>query len=88
MSDDFERLYSSARIRLTDRRSRLKIDSIEACECLRHWLGVADKDESYLRDAEAEVLQGYQDFDILGNNEEHRGLLDGPEFDQKIEHDE
>ncbi|KAG5933647.1 hypothetical protein E4U60_004347 [Claviceps pazoutovae] len=32
-------------------------------------------------------LEGYQDFDILGNDEQHRDLLTGPEFDQEIEDD-
>ncbi|KAG5991455.1 hypothetical protein E4U52_003603 [Claviceps spartinae] len=65
-----------------------KIDIIEACECLRQWLGVAEKDESDLLKAEEEALQGYQHINILGNNQEHGGILDGPEFDQKIEDDE
>ncbi|KAL6405977.1 HAT domain-containing protein [Ilyonectria robusta] len=39
MSDECERLFSSAKILLSDRRSRLKIDIIEASECLRSWFG-------------------------------------------------
>ncbi|KJZ74785.1 hypothetical protein HIM_05902 [Hirsutella minnesotensis 3608] len=39
MSDECERLFSSAKILLSDRRSRLKIDIIEASECLRSWYG-------------------------------------------------
>ena len=39
MSDECERLFNSAEILLTDRRSRLKIDVIEASECLRSWYG-------------------------------------------------
>ncbi|KAG5914185.1 hypothetical protein E4U61_006018 [Claviceps capensis] len=66
----------------------LKVDIIEACECLRQWLRVAEKDERDLREVEEEVLQSYQDVDIIGNNHEHGGLLDGPEFDQEIEDDE
>ncbi|KAG6311250.1 hypothetical protein E4U44_004504, partial [Claviceps purpurea] len=77
-----------AQILLADRRSRLKIDIIEACECLRQWLGVAEKDESDLREAEEEVLQGYPEVDIPGNNQQHGGLLDSPEFDQEIEDEE
>ncbi|KJZ69655.1 hypothetical protein HIM_10950 [Hirsutella minnesotensis 3608] len=39
MSDECERLFSSAKILLSDRRSRLKIDIIEASECFRYWYG-------------------------------------------------
>ena len=39
MSDDCERLFSSAKLLLTDRRSRLRMDIIEASECLRAWYG-------------------------------------------------
>ncbi|KAG6070422.1 hypothetical protein E4U16_004409 [Claviceps sp. LM84 group G4] len=58
-------------------------------KCLRQWLGVAEKDESDLLKAEEEeALQDYQHVDIIGNNQEHGGILDGPEFDQEIEDDE
>jgi hypothetical protein len=34
-----ERIFSSAALRLANRRNRLKPDIIEANECLRHWYG-------------------------------------------------
>ncbi|OBS15714.1 hypothetical protein FPOA_13497 [Fusarium poae] len=39
MSDECERLFSSAKLLLTDHRSRLRMDVIEASECLRAWYG-------------------------------------------------
>jgi hypothetical protein len=39
MSAEPERLFSSAKITITDRRNRLGIESIEAVECLKSWLG-------------------------------------------------
>ena len=39
MSDECERLFSSAKLTVLDRRGRLKADIIEACECLRAWFG-------------------------------------------------
>ena len=39
MSDECERLFSSCKILLEDRRSRLRMDIIEANECLRHSYG-------------------------------------------------
>ncbi|KAF7567796.1 Dimer-Tnp-hAT domain containing protein [Pyrenophora tritici-repentis] len=39
MSDECERLFSSAKLTIVDRRGRLKADIIEACECLRAWYG-------------------------------------------------
>lgn len=39
MSDECERLFSSAKLTIVDRRGRLKADIVEACECLRAWYG-------------------------------------------------
>jgi hypothetical protein len=37
MSDECDRLFSSAKLTIVDRRGRFKADIIEACECLRAW---------------------------------------------------
>ena len=37
MSAEPERLFSGAKITITDRRNRLGIESIEATECLKSW---------------------------------------------------
>ncbi|KAH6645682.1 hypothetical protein BKA67DRAFT_670117 [Truncatella angustata] len=37
MSDKCERLFSSAKLTIVDRRGRLKADIIKACKCLRAW---------------------------------------------------
>jgi hypothetical protein len=37
MSAEVERVFSSAKLTITDRRALLKVDIIEACECLNHW---------------------------------------------------
>jgi hypothetical protein len=39
MSDECERLFSSGKLTIVDRRGRLKEDIIEACECLWAWYG-------------------------------------------------
>jgi hypothetical protein len=38
MSAEPERLFSGAKITITDRRNRLGIESIQAVECLKSWL--------------------------------------------------
>jgi hypothetical protein len=38
-SDECERLFSSAKLTIVNRRGRLKADIIEACKCLRAWYG-------------------------------------------------
>jgi len=43
MSDECERLFSSAKLLITDRRSCLRMDIIEANECLRAWYGKPKK---------------------------------------------
>ena len=44
MSDECERLFSSAKLLITDRRNRLLDDIIEAVECLRWWFGAPAAD--------------------------------------------
>ena len=43
MSDECERLFSSYKILLEDRRSQLRMDIIKANECLRHLYGPPKK---------------------------------------------
>jgi hypothetical protein len=40
MSADPERLFSGAKITISDRRNRLGIYTIEALECLKSWLKI------------------------------------------------
>jgi hypothetical protein len=42
MSAEPERLFSSAKITITDRRNRLGVETIEALECLKSWFGIQD----------------------------------------------
>ena len=60
MSADPERLWSGAKITVNDRRNRLGIETIQAVECLKSWLGlevaVDDiEDEDGIGDIEATV---------------------------------
>ena len=40
MSADPERLFSGAKLTISDRRARLGIETIQALECLKSWLGL------------------------------------------------
>jgi hypothetical protein len=40
MSDDTERVFSSCKLTITDRRNRLSIEVIEQLECLKSWIGL------------------------------------------------
>jgi hypothetical protein len=58
MSDECERLFSSAKLLLTDRRTRLRMDIVEANECLRSWYGPPKKnafDDREVRELEGEL---------------------------------
>jgi len=46
MSADPERLFSGAKITISDRRSRLGIATIEALEGLKSWLGLVEAQEN------------------------------------------
>ena len=58
MSAEAERLFSSAKITLTDRRNRMGAELVEALECLKSWLQIKDK--------EAAVLEGLVESQIEG----------------------
>jgi hypothetical protein len=45
MSAECERVFSSAKLLISQRRNRLTADMIEACECLRAWIIADLKDE-------------------------------------------
>jgi hypothetical protein len=42
ISAEPKRLFSGAKITITDRRNRLRSDIIEALECLKSWFGIRD----------------------------------------------
>jgi len=50
MSTEAERLFSSCKITLTDRRNRLGADLFEALECLKSWLKITDREAQILED--------------------------------------
>jgi hAT family C-terminal dimerisation region len=43
MSDEAERVFSAAKLLISDQRSQLQMRIIEANECLRHWYGPPTK---------------------------------------------
>jgi hypothetical protein len=45
ISAEPERLFSSAKITITDRRNQLKSDTIEALECLKSWYNIPTFDD-------------------------------------------
>ena len=64
MSADPERLFSGAKITITDRRNRLGIDTIEALECLKSWLGIIGVVEDEIEDGRD--VGGDDDVDVRG----------------------
>jgi hypothetical protein len=59
MSDECELLFSSTKILLSDRRSRFKIDIIEASECLQSWFGLPA--QNTFEDINIKRLEGESD---------------------------
>ncbi len=63
MSADPERLFSGAKITISDRRSRLGMPTIQALECLKSWLGIIEaqdddlEDEDNIEDVDDEVVE-------------------------------
>ena len=72
--DSCERLFSSAKLLITNLRARLKMDIIEANECLRSWFGPPDKSafdvESIVEVSSSEELPGEEpENDMIGDSE-------------------
>ena len=60
MSADPQRLFSGAKISVSDRRNRLGIYTIEALECLKSWLKIStlvDEDED-----DEELIEGGREY--------------------------
>jgi hypothetical protein len=57
MSAEPERLFSSAKITISERRSRLGSDIIEALECLRSWLQIKDVKADLIVDLKTDIKQ-------------------------------
>jgi hypothetical protein len=53
MSADPERLFSGAKITISDRRNRLGIEVIQAIECLKSWLNIVEGLEDDIEDLDA-----------------------------------
>lgn len=52
MSADPERLFSGAKITITDRRNRLGITTIQALECLKSWLRISHATDDDIEDGD------------------------------------
>jgi hypothetical protein len=74
MSDDCERLFSSAKLLLNDRRSRLQMDIIEASECLRAWYGRPERHA--FDNSEIGLMEGETGDEVASNS---RGAESGEE---------
>ena len=57
MSTEPERLFSSAKITILERRSRLGSDIIKALECLRSWLQIKDVEADLIVDLKTDIKQ-------------------------------
>ena len=69
ISGECERIFSSAKLMLNDRRNRLNPDIIEANECLRNWFG---KPNAAAFDGDDKELED----ELVGDLLEHEALED------------
>jgi hypothetical protein len=79
MSDECERLFSSAKLLISDRRSRLHIDIIEANECLRAWFGRPEKASFDDKDIGKEEGEIWDDTGSIQVQEDEDGPNEGQE---------
>ena len=77
MSADPERLFSGAKITITDRRNRLGIKTIQALECLKSWMGIleweSDKPEDKIEEVIEQEDQGDNDEDTNNTGQNQGG---------------
>jgi hypothetical protein len=58
MSADPKRLFSGAKITISDRRNRLGITTIQALECLKSWLKLVEIPEEEIKDEDDGINTG------------------------------
>src|SRR5215831_19521081 len=86
MLDECERLFSSVKILLNDRRSRLRMDIIEASKCLRSWYGPPSRkafDDEAVGNMEGEP-QAHEDKDGRADDTSDTGGSDEDEYEPQI----
>ena len=71
MLADPERLFSGAKITMSDRRNCLGIYALEALECLKSWLKIS----TFIKDDEDD---GWEDDDIMEDTGQ-LGVMENPE---------
>ena len=64
MSAEPKRLFLSTKITISDLRSRLGSDTIEALECLRSWLKIKDTEIEALTRAMGQIREEDQDLPV------------------------
>jgi hypothetical protein len=65
MSDECEKLFSSAKLLLTDRLSRLRMDIIEVCECLCAWYDPPPTKRLKRQQTSAKWIRGHMSLIVL-----------------------
>ena len=77
MSADPERLFSGAKITITDRRNRLGIKTIQGLECLKSWMGILEWESHKPEDENEEVIeqedQGDDDVEDTNDTGQNQG---------------
>ena len=66
MSAECERVFSSAKHLITDSRTRLLADIIEANECLKFWFGRPDP-KAFKRGVDPDVDEQHTEADVIAN---------------------
>ena len=64
MSTDPERLFSGAKIMITDWQNRLGIKTIKALECLKSWIGILEWESDKPEDENDEVIEQEDQGDV------------------------
>ncbi|SCO92616.1 uncharacterized protein FRV6_16744 [Fusarium oxysporum] len=85
MADECERLFSSANILFSDRRSRLKMDIIKVSECLRSWYNPPARNT--FEDINIGRLEGESDLQGTRQAGEESEIRMGNEDLQKVHQD-
>jgi hypothetical protein len=56
MSADLERLFLGAKITITDRRNKLRIEVIQFLECIKSWLKIIESQDNNIKDQDQDIL--------------------------------
>ena len=76
ISADPERLFSGAKLTITDWQNNLGITTIQALECLKSWMNILELEADKLEDEDKGHAQEGSDNEVIADREQEKEASD------------